>query len=179
MAGRVGSDGLVVVALPRSIGLIVTIIAVLRVRGAYVPVDPSYPDARIGTMLDDSGAALVVTAAEFGPRIKGLLPPHAELMLVDELPPPPQEHGVTRYPHPDELAYLIFTSGTTGRPKGVAVTHAGLANLIAGQRSRLAVGGEACTAEVVDRGHHRGRIRQRHADRLRHARRPRGAAAAA
>jgi amino acid adenylation domain-containing protein len=140
LADRVGSDGVVVVALPRSIGLIVTIIAVLRARGAYVPVDLSYPDARIVTVLNDSGAGLVVTAAEFGPRIKGLLPPHVELMLVDELPPPPQEHGVTRYPHPDELAYLIYTSGTTGRPKGVAVTHAGLANLIAGQRCRLPVG---------------------------------------
>ncbi|MFQ6397948.1 amino acid adenylation domain-containing protein [Nocardia sp. KC 131] len=140
LADKVRTGTLVAVALPRSVELIVTIIAVLRVGGAYVPVDLSYPDTSIADVLTDSDPAVVVTAEEFRTRIKGLLPAHAELVGIDEpRPAPPRRRTARSYPPPHELAYLIYTSGSTGRPKGVAVTHAGIASLIAGQCARLPI----------------------------------------
>jgi amino acid adenylation domain-containing protein len=115
----------VAICLPRCPELIVAYLAVLKAGGAYLPIDPDYPAERIAHMLADSGARHAITTTGLSPRLGGSL---AEVVTVDPLagelpsadePPPGQVH-------PNQLAYIVYTSGTTGRPKGAMNTHAGL-----------------------------------------------------
>jgi len=126
LAGRLVDLGVtpgdaVGVFLPRSADFVVAVLAVLKAGGHYVPLDPDYPAARLALMLDAVRAPVVITGA-------GLTPPaHAGAVLrVDDLgdPLPP------RTAHPDDLAYTMFTSGSTGVPKGVAVRHRGVVRLV-------------------------------------------------
>jgi len=122
----VGPETLVGVAVDRSPELVVGILGILRAGGAWLPLDPSYPAARLGYMLDDSHVALVVAdgvgaAALAGAGVQRVDPGSASDGRADA--PPAVSLS------PDNLAYVIYTSGSTGRPKGVEVTHGGLANL--------------------------------------------------
>uniref|UniRef100_UPI0012B699F1 non-ribosomal peptide synthetase n=1 Tax=Parafrankia discariae TaxID=365528 RepID=UPI0012B699F1 len=122
----VGPEKIVALALPRSPGLVVAVLAVLKTGGAYLPLDPDYPADRLDLMLRDAEPVLLVTAADSDsdsgtgtglPRLvvdaEGRLTPSAGTQ------PPP----VWREPDPDHPAYVIYTSGSTGTPKGVLVTH--------------------------------------------------------
>jgi amino acid adenylation domain-containing protein/non-ribosomal peptide synthase protein (TIGR01720 family) len=103
----------VAVALPRSFEQVAALLGTLRAGAAYLPLDPSYPRARLELMVDDARPRAVV-----GPEdVAGWLA--AE---------PSQPAAVSA--DADDLAYVIYTSGSTGRPKGVAVTHANLAHLV-------------------------------------------------
>ncbi|MFG2312765.1 amino acid adenylation domain-containing protein [Streptomyces sp. NPDC048566] len=124
----VGPGVLVAVALPRSADLVVALLAVLRAGGAYLPVDPGYPAARIELLLGTAGPALVLTDR----AVAGTLPSDGtpavlldDLDLADGAAPAPAAGCQAA---PDDLAYVMFTSGSTGTPKGVAVTHAGVVN---------------------------------------------------
>nr|WP_256463669.1 non-ribosomal peptide synthase/polyketide synthase [Kitasatospora sp. SUK 42] len=140
IARGVGPERLVAVALPRSAELVVTVLAVLRTGAAYVPLDPEYPAARIGHMLDDSRPVAVVTDVRTRERLPEAGSAHwlvvddpATAALVAGCPAKDPEVAVD----PDHPAYVIYTSGSTGKPKGVVSTHGGLLNLFAGQRSLL------------------------------------------
>ncbi|HEY1625017.1 MAG TPA: amino acid adenylation domain-containing protein [Streptosporangiaceae bacterium] len=115
------------VYLDRSADLLVTLLAVLRTGAAYVPLDPVYPAARIGYMLDDAGLALLVTQSDLARNATGTM------VVLDQCreqilrgPAVPPQVTLTG----DDLAYVIYTSGSTGRPKGVQVTHRGLTNFL-------------------------------------------------
>ncbi|MGW1658030.1 amino acid adenylation domain-containing protein, partial [Streptomyces atratus] len=135
-----GPERLVAVALPRSAELVVAILAVLKAGAACVPVDPEYPAARIGYMLDDARPVLVVTDS----RTRDRLPEagSAERLVVDV---PETAAMVAGCPaadpevavEPEHPAYIIYTSGSTGRPKGVVPTYGGLLNLFADQQRAL------------------------------------------
>ncbi|NGO42305.1 amino acid adenylation domain-containing protein [Streptomyces sp. YC419] len=102
----VGPEGTVAVALPRSVDLVVALLAVHRAGGAYLPLDADYPEDRLALMVEDARPVCVIRDA---------LPdgPAGELPLgYDPLSP----------------AYVIYTSGSTGRPKGVVVPHQGIVN---------------------------------------------------
>jgi pristinamycin I synthase-3/4 len=132
-----GPETLVGVCLERSLDLVVSLLAVLRSGGAFLPLDPAYPQPRLAYMLEDSGARLLISEPRLsaGLSLAGvrLLTPEDEV-TEDEVteggasaPPPPRPEG---------LAYVIYTSGSTGAPKGVQVEHRQLANLLrAGQRA--------------------------------------------
>ncbi|MFF3488514.1 amino acid adenylation domain-containing protein [Streptomyces sp. NPDC002701] len=123
----VGPDVLVAVALPRSADLVVALLAVLRAGGAYLPVDPRYPAARVGLLLDAAGPALVLTRHDTARTVAGCRPPvlHLDdLQLDGPAPDGPAAGTPDTGAGPDDLAYVMFTSGSTGTPKGVAVTHA-------------------------------------------------------
>ncbi|MFE5587408.1 amino acid adenylation domain-containing protein, partial [Kitasatospora sp. NPDC056531] len=135
IARGAGPERLVAVALPRSAELVVAILAVLKTGAAYLPVDPEYPAARIGYMLDDAQPVLVLTDA----RTRGRLPDGPAGWLVADDPEtaglvagcPATDPAVAIDPgHP---VYVIYTSGSTGKPKGVVATHGGLFNLFANQ----------------------------------------------
>ncbi|HZF09509.1 MAG TPA: amino acid adenylation domain-containing protein, partial [Thermoanaerobaculia bacterium] len=119
-----GPEGLVSVCLPRSPELIVALLAVLKAGAAYVPLDPAYPRERLGFILADTRARLLVTLKSLLPLLPQSL---SRPVLLDAASPARQEPGGTLPPAsgaaPDNLAYLIYTSGSTGRPKGVAITH--------------------------------------------------------
>ncbi|MCA9695432.1 MAG: non-ribosomal peptide synthetase, partial [Myxococcales bacterium] len=107
--------------LPRSVEMVVAMLAIFKAGGAYVPLDPAYPATRIQFMLADSGAKVVVTDARHASMQLG---GDLSTLLLDEvgaatLP----DTALPRLARPENLAYLIYTSGSTGRPKGVAITH--------------------------------------------------------
>ncbi|MGC5664180.1 non-ribosomal peptide synthetase [Micromonospora sp. WMMD723] len=132
----VGPGAIVAVALDRSWRAVVTLLAVLRCRAAYLPVDPQHPPARRELVLTDADPALVVT-----PTAGGLSRPTLALDGVELLAGPvPTPAGPAGSPAADDLAYLLYTSGSTGRPKGVAVRHGALTNLLLGVRDLLGSG---------------------------------------
>ncbi|WP_211769802.1 non-ribosomal peptide synthetase [Kutzneria sp. CA-103260] len=115
-AQGVGPEVPVGVQFPRSFDLITALLAVLKTGGVLVPLDPSYPSDRLAYMVENSGAALVLTS-------------------VDAADAPP----VTSVVRPENLAYVVYTSGSTGQPKGVAVTHRSLVNYVLDSGPRLRI----------------------------------------
>ncbi|UFS99808.1 non-ribosomal peptide synthetase [Nocardia huaxiensis] len=132
-------ETLVAVGIPRSIESILAVWAVARTGAAFVPVDPAYPLDRIARIVEVSGVRTGLTVAAHRDR----LPDDVDWWCVDDAgdnPPHPDTAEVDTWmpvaAHPENPAYVIFTSGSTGAPKGVVVTHAGLANLAVAQRER-------------------------------------------
>ncbi|MGL5858297.1 MAG: amino acid adenylation domain-containing protein [Angustibacter sp.] len=118
--------------LPRSAGLVAALLGVLRAGGAYLPLDPGYPPARLHHMLRDSAAALVVSdlagAASLGPDSRVLLlDGDVATLVAAESANPPADRA-----RPADLAYLIYTSGSTGSAKGVEVEHRSVVNFVLG-----------------------------------------------
>ncbi|WP_416966650.1 amino acid adenylation domain-containing protein [Streptomyces sp. 4F14] len=121
-----GPGRLVGVFLERSPELLISLLAVLRSGAAYVPIDPIYPPARIGHMLKDSDAQLVLTDAALGGALTDF--PVTPVLVTEALAQAPAVH-VDRSA-PDSPAYVIYTSGSTGLPKGVQVGHRALVNFL-------------------------------------------------
>ncbi|MGY1495109.1 amino acid adenylation domain-containing protein [Streptomyces sp. QTS52] len=122
-----GPGTLVGVYLERSPELLVGLLAVLRTGAAYVPIDPIYPPARIGHMLQDSGARLVVTDETLGGTLAEF--PVTPVPVSPALGAGPPAAPLDRS-DPDTPAYVIYTSGSTGLPKGVQVGHRALVNFL-------------------------------------------------
>ncbi|MBJ8343024.1 AMP-binding protein, partial [Antrihabitans sp. YC3-6] len=138
-----GPEVVVAVGLSRSIESIVAVWAVTRAGAAVLPVDPAYPEARIRHMLDDSGASLGVTV--HGARESW--PGTVDWVVLDDVAMTTPLTSVTSVPDVglgrvslDQAAYVIYTSGSTGVPKGVVVSHRGLAGLASELLSRCEVG---------------------------------------
>ncbi len=137
-AQGVGAETLVPICIERSLEMLVGILGILKAGGAYVPIDPDYPKDRIGYMLDDTGATLVVSSS----GCIALLPEDVRCIaldshrsLIDSQPVGP----VDSRPVAGQLAYVIYTSGSMGRPKGVLLEHGGLENLALAQAGFLAL----------------------------------------
>ncbi|WP_253910536.1 non-ribosomal peptide synthetase, partial [Pyxidicoccus fallax] len=139
----------VALCLERSPEMVVSVLAVLKMGAAFVPVDPQYPAERLAFMLEDSGAPVVLTQS----HLVESLPPgsRARVVCVDaeadalaRLSDDTPEWPVS----PDALCYIIYTSGSTGRPKGIAVPHRTLSNVVAWQR-RQSVRAEATTLQFA------------------------------
>ncbi|MGW6642429.1 amino acid adenylation domain-containing protein, partial [Streptomyces iakyrus] len=138
----VGSESVVALCLPRGIDMVVAVLAVWQAGGAYLPLDPEYPAERLGFMLRDSRATVLVGTEEL---VDELPVGRLRTVLVDdlvvraalaELPAKAPEGRVSG----DALAYVIYTSGSTGRPKGVQVAHRGVVNLALAQARAFGVG---------------------------------------
>ena len=128
MAQGVGPDVLVGVSVPRSIEMLVGILAILKAGGAYVPLDPEYPIERLRFMLQDTQVSLVLTMATTQENLAH--EPIQTLILDEDLDKwidfpgtnPQIEFSLER------LISIIYTSGSTGQPKGVMNTHLGVYN---------------------------------------------------
>jgi amino acid adenylation domain-containing protein len=121
------------VCLKRTVDLVVALLAVLKSGAAYVPMDVQSPDERLRHTAADSGAALVVTGISDFPAERLLRPADlagASVSSAAELPPV----------GPDSPAYVVYTSGTTGRPKGVVVPHRNVMALLAATADDLGLG---------------------------------------
>ncbi|HTQ80408.1 MAG TPA: amino acid adenylation domain-containing protein, partial [Thermoanaerobaculia bacterium] len=116
--------------IDRTPELAIGLLGIWQAGGAFLPLDPGLPAARLGYLLEDSQVTVLVTS----PQLAGALPPHgARLILLDREDSAGAATGESTAStiEPRSLAYLIYTSGTTGRPKAVLAEHGNLASTLA------------------------------------------------
>ncbi|WP_433073734.1 non-ribosomal peptide synthetase [Dactylosporangium sp. CA-052675] len=125
-----GSGSPVGICLPRDRHLPAALVGVWRAGSAYVPLEPDHPAERLRYQLSDSGAKVVLAAAETLDVARPLVEGTGAVLvdLADALAAEPGELPATG---PDDLAYILYTSGSTGRPKGVELNHGAVAAFVA------------------------------------------------
>lgn len=132
----VGPDRVVGLFAERSTALIVGMLGILKAGGGYLPLDPLYPDERVRALLTAADAVAVVTTEDLSPRVAGALP-----VVVPEVAPADADPGPPVVDvRADHLCYVLFTSGSTGAPKAVAVEHRNYRNYLHGLRERVGPG---------------------------------------
>jgi amino acid adenylation domain-containing protein len=123
---NVGLESLVAISADRSIEQMVAVLATLKAGAAYAALDPSYPNDCLSAILQDAKPALLVTQQRMAPRLRHFTGP---VLFLDEAAEAKDNAAVTPVAvDPGNLAYAIFTSGTTGAPKGVLIEHRSLMN---------------------------------------------------
>jgi amino acid adenylation domain-containing protein len=129
-------DTLVAMCMDRSIEMVVGVHAVMRAGGAYVPIDPEYPDERIDRVLEDLDGPIMLTQRRFAARLARTAARVVPIDVPLDLPASLSNVALPRV-SPDDLAYVVYTSGSTGRPKGAMNTHRGIANRIYWQQEHF------------------------------------------
>ncbi|WP_386752912.1 amino acid adenylation domain-containing protein [Lysobacter yangpyeongensis] len=128
-AAGVGADRCVALHMERGIDMLAGMLGILKAGGAYVPLDPAHPRERLAAILRDSGATVLLTQS----ALRQALPADGTRVLcVEDLPSaaPLAEGRRTMTLQRSNLAYVLYTSGSTGAPKGVMVEHGNLLNLV-------------------------------------------------
>ncbi|MFC9896297.1 amino acid adenylation domain-containing protein [Nocardia sp. NPDC127579] len=144
-ARGIGPDDLVALALPRTVDLVVALLAVLDAGAAYVALDPEHPVRRLRAVIEDARPRLVLGDAALAAELAGDgLPEPLRLdadsflaELADRSGGPLAEEELAAARHDEHLAYVIYTSGSTGAPKGVLVRAGGLAHLLHHHRATI------------------------------------------
>uniref|UniRef100_UPI000F7718B8 non-ribosomal peptide synthetase n=1 Tax=Pseudoalteromonas rubra TaxID=43658 RepID=UPI000F7718B8 len=131
--GHVGTDTIIGLCMERSPNMLIALLAVLKAGGAYLPLDPDYPQQRLTYMLEDSQVNLVLCSKACTQTLAGFTGDMVQLdtLLEGEVL---QQHSVDNLSYdpsmqaPSALAYAMYTSGSTGQPKGVLIDHQNLTN---------------------------------------------------
>ncbi|MBK5911040.1 hypothetical protein CCR85_05990, partial [Rhodothalassium salexigens] len=129
--GRVG------LCMTRCKALPGAVVGILAAGGVYVPLEPDLPAARLATMMTLAGVEIVLATSDTVACLPG--EPAIPVLLADRLPPV-DEAALPPAPGLEDPAYILFTSGSTGEPKGAVNTHGGLANRVAWMVRRFGVG---------------------------------------
>ncbi|GKT25653.1 non-ribosomal peptide synthetase [Acidovorax sp. SUPP3334] len=141
------AGGLLAIELPRSLDLVVAMLAAWRVGAGYLPLEPDWPAARRHGVLEHARPACVLSARaadSAGPSEK--TQPWHEIALADVIDPQvahrtdPAAPAWNRSPSMDDLAYVLYTSGSTGQPKGVVIGQAQLLNYVAAATQAMDLG---------------------------------------
>ncbi|WP_432221422.1 non-ribosomal peptide synthetase [Flavobacterium sp. TMP13] len=119
----------VAISLPRSAELVISLLAIMQCGAAYLPLDPEYPISRLQFMMEDSEAKFLLT----NQHLSNSLPSLSTTILIENA-----IEALHKYPHtrlktkvnPADPVYLLYTSGSTGNPKGVSISHKNLVNLL-------------------------------------------------
>src|SRR5260370_25867689 len=135
----IGPEVVVGVCMDRSPSMVLAALAIMKAGGAYLPLDPSYPKARLEFMLSDARAALVIGSSSVCSEIpKG----QWQVLTLNDMAKPIGTNGQEAIPPAeaeDSLAYVIYTSGSTGQAKGVQITQDSLLNLVSWHVKTFAV----------------------------------------
>lgn len=139
-ARGVGPEVVVGLSLPRSLDLVVGALAIMKAGGAYVPLDPHFPADRIAFIVKDSNARLVLTNRDLvrSPMLAG-----ANTLCVEDIPTAAASGArPAGRASSENLCYVLYTSGSTGMPKGVMVTHRNVVNFFVGMDERIPLSGD-------------------------------------
>lgn len=140
---ELGPEKFAAFALPRSVNMVVVMLAVLKTGAAYLPIDPDYPIDRIDYILNDAKPICLITNGELASKLP--IDGATELVILDEL-------ELHQYPNknmddtkrigklsPLNPAYMIYTSGSTGKPKGVVIQSESLVNFLSSMQSQFSL----------------------------------------
>ncbi|WP_176399197.1 non-ribosomal peptide synthetase [Pandoraea sp. PE-S2T-3] len=136
-ARGVRTSDTVALAMPRTVDMVIALLATMRAGAAYVPLDPSWPAARIHAVLSQAKPVLAIAAPPFEPEAEGAPVP---VVSFSTLALPMTGDATLPAPRAADCAYVIFTSGSTGVPKGVPIGHRQLANYAHAIADRLSLG---------------------------------------
>lgn len=145
---NIGAGDCVGLATNRSAEMLISLLAILKTGAAYVPLDPGYPRKTIEFMLSDSSAKLLITTSEHKGKFNGSIP---EILLDQE------RENIFNYPSTDpdkevkgdDLAYIIYTSGTSGQPKGTQIEHRSLVNFLYSMQKAPGITRDDCLLAVT------------------------------
>lgn len=138
-----GPEKFVALVLPRSVEIVIAMLAVLKTGAAYLPIDPDYPADRIGLMLEDARPVAMITTREVATKI----PVNPGQFRV-EMDTSVSTEALARYPDTNicgprqetlSPAYMIYTSGSTGKPKGVVISMTALINFLASMQTQFSL----------------------------------------
>lgn len=142
----------VALLMNRSTDMIAAMLAILQIGATYVPLDPTQPADRLRFMIADSEVSAVCTDSSHVKLAESVVPANAAVVRADAsgmgISLVPQATGVWRSPCAEDLAYVMYTSGSTGSPKGVAISHGALANHMAWMMERFPL---SCSDRVLQR----------------------------
>ena len=136
VAQGIGREQVVAVCMERSIDLVVALVGIVKAGAAYLPLDPHLPATRLAFLLEDAACPLVLTHATWRER----LPEQVPAWCLEQ--PLPEQASTARPPanQPDDLLYVLYTSGSTGQPKGVLNEHGALMNRLHWMQDAFAIG---------------------------------------
>ncbi|QDV33137.1 amino acid adenylation domain-containing protein [Tautonia plasticadhaerens] len=135
----VGPGVLVALTMPRSVEAVAAMLAVMKAGGAFLPIDPDYPTARVAFLLKDSASPVVLSTDSLAP---GLPVTGARVLTIREIDRGSDDPGTAPPPEgdPGDPAYAIYTSGSTGRPKAALISHRGIGPLARSQAEAFGIG---------------------------------------
>ncbi len=149
----IGRETVTGILIPRCEYMVICALGVLKAGGAYLPLDPTYPPERLNLMMEDSGAKVLIEAPEFKDVIteefKGVR------IMTDEIPSLPCVSGsdlIKEVPRTDDLFVMLYTSGTTGIPKGVLITHGNVMAMRAWTASQYGIGPDSICSSYASFG---------------------------
>jgi len=133
-----GPEVVVALCMERSVGMLVSLLGILKAGAAYLPIDLRYPAERVAFILEDAGVPLMITQR----KLEAGLPKHEARVLYAEDVSEAKKENPGQRATVDNLAYVIYTSGSTGKPKGVEVMHRGVSNVVQSFEQLLGMGAE-------------------------------------